>query len=197
MILCRISARASRSEKGRAMPGRPGQHAMHSRARDIFLCQAAPSFRAAPYCRTSFHVSTIEEPWNEVTIRHCSTGLSVTSSEVLGRAALSKHSDTCRRSLLASVMDLKKKVCSCTPLMPKVLLILPTPSTRMSYSILKQHSSIPASAGKQATIVFFSGSISLATASKYLPYNNGRRTLSPGNWVIALCYLALLLSYIV
>ena len=93
----------------------------------------------------------------------------ITLSDVLGKAARSKHSDTCRRSLLASVMDLKKKVCSCTPLIPKVLLMLPTPSTRMSYSILKQHSSMPASAGKQATMDFFSGSISLATASKYLP----------------------------
>lgn len=53
-----------------------------------------------------------------------------TSEEVLGRAALSKHSETCRRSLLASVMDLKKKVFSCTPLMPKVLLMLPTPVTQ-------------------------------------------------------------------
>ncbi|KAA6421532.1 MAG: hypothetical protein FRX49_08476 [Trebouxia sp. A1-2] len=33
----------------------------------------------------------------------------LTSCEVFGRAALSKHSDTCRLSLLASVMDLKKK----------------------------------------------------------------------------------------
>ena len=50
---------------------------------------------------------------------------------MLGRAARSKHSETWRRSLLASVIDLKKKVFSCTPLMPKVLLTLPTPAAKL------------------------------------------------------------------
>jgi len=59
----------------------------------------------------------------------------LTSCEVFGRAALSKHSDTCRLSLLASVMDLKKKVCSWTPLIPKVLLMLPTPAITTAFAL--------------------------------------------------------------
>ena len=42
-----------------------------------------------------------------------------------------RSSPTCLRSLAASVMLLKKKVCSDTPLMPKVLLMDPTPATGM------------------------------------------------------------------
>lgn len=38
-----------------------------------------------------------------------------TSSEVSGNALRSKHSETCRRSLEASVMERKNRQCSSTP----------------------------------------------------------------------------------
>ena len=83
----------------------------------ILFCLSLPAF-ASRFC---------------LSLSACEGGL--TSCEVLGRAALSKHSETCRLSLLASVMDLKKKVCSWTPLIPNVLLMQPTPATTAAFAV--------------------------------------------------------------
>ena len=64
--------------------------------------------------------------------------------EECGRAARSKHSDTWRRSLLASSMLLKKMVCSPTPSMPNVLLMEPTAAQVTCRNVLQSnHSGSP------------------------------------------------------